>query len=216
MTDKPKPGRQRRLGSQRLWLRISAALAVVGLVAAVVCTGVFGYQWYDAKFNVQATQQARDDAQDGAEQVMLNVTNIDPANMTAYREQLNSSLVDEAANQVTPETFQQLVTEGEANGGASAKLTSSIVRSGVVEFNKEDETAKVIVYVESVRSVANQEPVTLQSGFSVGVRKVDGAWKASDIQPLDAFALQDPAAGAPAPADPSAVPAPATTAPGGN
>lgn len=218
----PKPGAKRRIGSQSLWLRICAALAVAGLVAAVVCAGVFAKQWWDAR-GVETAQQTRNEAQDGAEQVILNVTNIDPKNLTAFRDQVDSSLTGKAKTQITAEDFETLTKQVSENGDKTATLSSVVKRSGVVEFNKEDKTAKVLVYVDVTSAVQGSQPQTSNMGFSVDVVDVDGGWKASDIQSIDAIGLEDPAgsttAPAPAATDTAApTPAPETTAPpaGGN
>lgn len=162
-------------------------------MAAVVCAGLFGYKWIDSAFFGVQTQELRDDAQDGAEQVILNVTNIDPKNLTAFREQVDSSLTGKARTQITAEDFETLTRQVDENGDNTATLTSVIKRSGVVEFNKEDKTAKVLVYVDVTSAVPGAQPATSNMGFSVDVVDVDGGWKASDIQSIDAIGLQDPA-----------------------
>ncbi|WP_028463294.1 hypothetical protein [Nocardia sp. 348MFTsu5.1] len=194
MTTTSQPSGKRHLGSQQLWLRVCAALAVVALVAAVVFAGIFGYRWIDAAFfGVQDTQEVRDDAQDGAEQVILNVTNIDPKNLTAFREQVDSSLTGNARTQITAEDFETLTKQVDANGDKTATLTSVVKRSGVVEFNEDDKTAKVLVYVDVTSTVPGAQPTTSNMGFSVDVVHEDGGWKATDIQSIDAIGLQDPA-----------------------
>ncbi len=204
----PAVGAKRRIGSQKLWLRICAALAVAGLVAALVCTGVFAAQWWDAH-GVESAQQTRDEAQDGAEQVILNVTNIDPKNLTAFRDQVDSALTGKAKTQITAEDFETLTKQVSENGDKTATLTSVVKRSGVVEFNKEDKTAKVLVYVDVTSAVQGAQPQTSNMGFSVDVVNVDGGWKASDIQSIDAIGLQDPAGS-------TTAPGPAAPATGGN
>jgi hypothetical protein len=226
MTETSKPGGKRHYGSQTLWLRVGAALAVAGLVAAVVCAAFFAIGWKDAYADHNA-QQTRDNAQDGAEQVVLNVTNIDPKNLTAFRDQVDSSLTGKAKTQITAADFENLTKQVDANGDKTATLSSVVKRSGVVEFNKEDKTAKVLVYVDVTSTVQGVKPTTSNMGFSVDVVDVDGGWKASDIQSIDAIGLEDPAGTTQAPAtgtvpDPAATtapPAPADTpapATGGN
>lgn len=210
----PKPSGKRRFGSQALWLRICAALAVAGLVAAVVCAVLFALQWKDARSDHNA-QHIRDTAQDGAEQVILNVTNIDPENLTAFRDQVDSSLTGKAKTQITAEDFETLAKQVGENGDKTATLTSVVKRSGVVEFNKEDKTAKVLVYVDVSRALQGSQPTTSSMGFSVDVVDIDGGWKASSIQSLDAISLEDPAGGA-APPDAGAAPQPTAPATGGN
>jgi hypothetical protein len=208
MTEISKPGGKRQYGSRTLWLRVCAALAVVGLVAAVVCAVFFALAWKSAA-DEHSAQQTRDHAQDGAEQVILNVTNIDPKNLTAFRDQVDSSLTGKAKTQITAEDFENLTKQVDANGDKTATLSSVVKRSGVVEFNKEDKTAKVLVYVDVTSAVPGAQPATSNMGFSVDVVDVDGGWKASDIQSIDAIGLEDPAGTTQAPATGTA---PETTA----
>ena len=163
-------------------------------MAAVVCAGIFGYQWYDAKFNVVSTQQERDDALDGAEQVILNVTNIDPNNLTAFREQVDSSLTGDAKSQITAQDFEQLSQGVAGANGQAATATSVIKRSGVVEFNNDESTAKVLVYADVTSTAADAKKTGVSMGFLLDVKKVDGTWKASNIVPLETLMLNDPAA----------------------
>lgn len=218
MTETSEPGGKRQHGSQTLWLRVGTALAMAGLVAAVACAAFFAIEWRDAYADHNA-QQTRDSAQDGAEQVILNVTNIDPKNLTAFREQVDASLTGKAKTQITAEDFENLTKQVDANGDRTATLSSVVKRSGVVEFNKEDKTAKVLVYVDVTSTVQGSAPATSNMGFSVAVVDLDGGWKASDIQSIDAIGLEDPAGTIQAPAgDPAATPAPVEPAPttGGN
>ncbi|WP_052688970.1 hypothetical protein [Williamsia herbipolensis] len=212
---------RRRLA--RAGLPVAGVVAVAGLIAAIVFTGIFGYRWYDDAVNKQPVQSARDDALGGAEQAMLNVLNIDLKDSKGYQARLQDSVTGNARTQLLGSTGLTELQKQAGDPSKAATLSAKLLRSSVVELNTDDNSAKTLVFIAVTSSRPNEASSSQTMGFQVEVTKEGGIWKASNIQPLDAVAIDstDPAAGGAAPAAsgaPSApaASAPATPAPGGN
>ncbi len=199
-------------------LPVAGVIAVAGLIAAIVFTGLYGYRWYDDAANKEPVQSARDDALGGAEQAMLNVLNIDLKDSKTYQDRLAGSVTGTARTQLLGSTGLGALQKAAGDASQAATLTAKLARSAVVELNTDDNTAKTLVFLVVTSSRPNEASSSQTMGFQVQVTKDGSAWKASNIQPLDAVAI-DPTApaaagGAQAPAatgapPPAAAPAPA-------
>ncbi|MGV9826375.1 hypothetical protein [Gordonia sp. NPDC003429] len=171
---------------------VAGVLAIVAIVAAAACVAFFGFRAYEAYFVQKPIQSARDGAVAGAEQAILNVTTVDPKNTADWKRRVDSSLTGKAREQITAQdvtTLNQQITQA---GTQAASLTSRLKRSAPTEVDADGGTAKVLVYVDATAKRPNEGGVTQTMGFSVTMTKVDGAWKASDISPLDGISVEDP------------------------
>ncbi|GAC67906.1 hypothetical protein [Gordonia soli] len=195
-TSKSALSRLRRPGSGPQVLSVVALLAVL---AAVVCAVWFGYRAYDAYFVQKPIQVARDGAVDGAESAVLNVTTVDAKDTAGWRKRIESSLTGKARQQLTAQDFNQLNSMVSQAGNQAASLSSRLLRSAPIEINADENTGKVLVYVAATSKRDNEAGVTQTMGFSVSMVKEGDVWKAGDIAPLNDISYSDdqsaPAAG---------------------
>lgn len=191
-------------GARSALLRVvPLALSVVAVIAALVCVVVFAISASGAT----ETETAREDATQAAEQAVLNITTIDPADLDEFKRRVDASLTGQAKDEVlgTAEKKpgqQQNVLEMLAEAGPNAaKLSARLLRSAPSEVNAEEEKAKVLVYVVTTLQRPDQPPVEQTRGFNVSMVKSDGAWKAENVVGLEGIEYADAGGGA-APAAP--------------
>ncbi|SIS14213.1 hypothetical protein [Williamsia sterculiae] len=197
--------------------KVAGIVAAVAMVAALVVAGWFLTTYVIALMDDHDdnnTAQIRDDALSGADQAMLNVTNVDPADLNGFKKRAASTFYGNVEQQLSEGGFDALAKAG-PNAG---KLTSTIARSSLVELNTQESTGKALVYVTVTAKRPQQASSSQTLGFQVDIRKDGDIWKAQNIQALDGIQSDDTAAAATtAPAAPAtttpAAPAPATPAP---
>lgn len=197
-------------------LPVAGVLVVAGLFAALVFAGMYGYRWYDDAENKVPVQTARDDALGGAEQAMLNILNIDLKQSDAYQKRLQASVTGNAQQQLLGSTGLDELQKQAGDPANAATLTAKLQRSGLVSLEPDENSATALVFLNVTSSRPGQASASQTMGFQVAVTKNQGVWRANNIQPLDAVAIDSTDAGggaASAPAAPSGQPAPA---PGGN
>ncbi|NLU84202.1 hypothetical protein [Rhodococcus sp. HNM0569] len=192
--------------------------AVVLLVVAVVAAGWFGFTWVRAVVGDGDVASARDSALDGAQQAAINLNTVDAANIDASFENMRSSITGDQMNKDLDTTVQQL-TDAVRQSGATSK--GEVLSGALTELNTDDKTGKALV-VLAVTTTWPQQYERTKVTMTLGMRDVDGVWKAESVQPvgsriqLDAGptpgAEQAPAEGAP-PADAPPAEAPAEEAP---
>ena len=176
--------------SPRTRLLVTAAAGVAAVVA-LVCAVIFGMHGYDVYVNQKPTQTAREDSRIGAENAIVNITTIDPANVKDWQRRIDSSLTGAARSQITPNDFKALTQQIESAGtGQVATLSSRVLRSAPVEVNADEGTARVLVYVEATSKKTGEAGVKRSMGFMVGMTKKGDVWKASSIASLDSLALE--------------------------
>ncbi|HMS77490.1 hypothetical protein [Gordonia sp. (in: high G+C Gram-positive bacteria)] len=182
--------------SKRTRMLVTAAAGVAALVALVFAV-IFGMSGYKVYTDEKPTQSAREDATVSAENAIINITTIDPANVKDWQRRIDSSLTGDARTQITPDDFKKLTQQIQAAGtGQVAKLSSRVLRSAPVEVNADDGTARVLVYVEATSKKSNEAGVKRSMGFMVGMTKNGDLWKASSITSLDSLALESDMANA--------------------
>ncbi|RPA57201.1 hypothetical protein EF294_19395 [Gordonia oryzae] len=198
-------------------LRNILGVVVIGvLVAAIACAGWFGYRAYEA-YAVAPTQQARDDATGAAEQAMLNVTTIDPKNMNAFSQRLQSSFAGDALDQVRQQVAGTLDPQLQQAGSQVGSTTSRVVRSAPTQVNADEGTAQVLVYVAVTGKTPGQASETANTmGFLVGMRKFGDTWKAVKVSPLDGISYADDGSSGTGTGSGGSTPAPTGAPTGGN
>ncbi|ETA04765.1 MULTISPECIES: hypothetical protein [Gordonia] len=167
------------------------ALAIVAVIAAVVCVAVFGVRAYDVYANQYPAQQTRDDATQAAEQAVLNITTIDPADLDGFRERAEASLTGKAKNEVLGGKDGSVLDMLSNAGPDAAKLSARLVRSAPSEVNPDEGKAKVLVYVITTLERPGQPGVDETRGFDVSMIKDGDTWKAENLLGLEGIAYAD-------------------------
>ncbi|OCW86619.1 hypothetical protein A8M60_20540 [Nocardia farcinica] len=184
-------------------------LAAVAVVVGVVLVAVFGVRAYNVYFDEYPVQETRDAATQAAEQAVLNITTIDPADVDGFRKRAEASLTGKAKDEV-------LGSEKDGEGGNvldmlgtagpnTAKLSARLLRSAPSEVDADEQKAKVLVYVVTTLERPGQPGIDETRGFDVSMTKDGDTWKAENILGLEGIAYAD-GGGAPAPAAPAPAP----------
>ncbi|VFA89879.1 Uncharacterised protein [Gordonia paraffinivorans] len=178
---------------------VPLVLSFVALVAAVVCAVVFGVKAWNVYVDEYPAQQTRDQATQAAEQAVLNITTIDPADLDTFKERADASLTGKAREEVLGGKDGGVLKMLEEAGPSSAKLTARLLRSAPTEVNADEGKAKVLVYVLTSLQRPDEPNVDETRGFDVGMVKDGDVWKAESITGLEGIAYADTGE-APAPA----------------
>lgn len=198
-------------GSTRSKLsRLTAAgmVVTIAMLAALAGLGYAIYDYVDAR-NTVSVADDRDSALQGAEQAMLNVTNINPGDVDGFRKRAASTLIGDVTEQLSQSGLDQLAKAG-PNAGT---LTSTVARSGLTEFDHGSHTGKALVYVNVTAQRPNQASTSQTMGFLVAVQRDGGIYKAKTITSLDGYdttPTDDSGSGSSTGATPAS-PAPATS-----
>ncbi|MDV7101787.1 hypothetical protein R4227_17110 [Gordonia amicalis] len=177
------------------------ALSVVAVIAALVCVAVFGVQAMGA----YATKDARDEATQAAEQAVLNITTIDPANIDDFRQRAEGSLTGKAKQEVLGDATDGDEKAGDEKAGETgnvldvlaeagentAKLSARLLRSAPSEVDDEGGKAKVLVYVLTTLQRAGEPNVDQTRGFQVSMTREGDTWKAENVAGLEGIEYAD-------------------------
>ncbi|MFE0752067.1 hypothetical protein [Gordonia sp. NPDC058843] len=182
------------------------ALAAAAVVVGVVLVAVFGVRAYGVYADQYPAQETRDAATQAAEQAVLNITTIDPADLDTFRERAEASLTGKAKTEVLGGKDGSVLDMLGTAGPNTAKLSSRLLRSAPSEVDAGEDKAKVLVYVVTTLERPGQAGIDETRGFDVSMTKDGDAWKAENILGLEGIAY----------ADAGAAPAPAPAPEGGN
>lgn len=180
-----------RPASTRITGVVPLALAIIAVIAATVCVVVFGVRAYDVYANQYPAQQTRDEATQAAEQTVLNVTTIDPADLDGFKKRAEASLTGKAKEEVLGGKDGSVLDMLSQAGPGTAKLSARLVRSAPSEVNADEEKAKVLVYVITTLERPGQPGVDETRGFDVSMVKDGDTWKAENLLGLEGIAYSD-------------------------
>ncbi|NMD54616.1 MULTISPECIES: hypothetical protein [Tsukamurella] len=206
------------------------ALALVLLAIAVIVAVVVGVNWW-GRHTDHERAAARDAAVDGARQSVIDIQKIDTKDVDGTLRRMGEAMTgdlrkdwDERERVSTEDMLKQYT-------GVALQTDPVVASAAPIEFDEDGGAAKVLVYLV-VRQSENgkQADNAYRWTYVMSMTRVDGAWKASGMQPLQERAAigpadpSQPATGAapeattgapqsPAPAPPTADPSTAAPAP---
>lgn len=207
------------------------ALALVVLAAVVIAAILAGVLWW-GRHAEHSRAATRDAAVDGARQAVIDIQKIDTKDVDGTLRRMGDAMTgdlrkdwDERERVATQDMLKQY-------SGVALQTDPVVASAAPTEFDADGGTAKVLVYLV-VRQSENGKKAdnAYRWTYVMSMTRVDGAWKASGMQPLQeraAIGPSDPskpatgaapegtAAATPAPEAPAPeTPAPATPAPSG-
>lgn len=207
MTGTPEPTEKKPSGIRPAVRRAAGfaprALASAAIVVGVVLVAVFGVRAYNVYFDEYPAQETRDAATQAAEQAVLNITTIDPADVDGFRKRAEASLTGKAKEEVLGGKDGSVLDMLGTAGPNTAKLSARLLRSAPSEVDADEDKAKVLVYVVTTLQRPGQAGIDETRGFDVSMTKDGDTWKAENVLGLEGIAYADGGGGAPAPAPPA-------------
>jgi Mce-associated membrane protein len=157
---------------------VAAALVVVLVASAVLAVVMFLKGRDHARL-----ADSRRDAMTAAEQFALRVDAFDGSNFDAYTKSIEPLLTSKEKTEFTQQLkeFQQVLQQTQ-KAGATSKAPppkGKIQLAGVTDAD--DDSATVLVAHDAVGGSTTE---TLRSRWTVGMRKIDGAWLVDSFVPV--------------------------------
>ncbi|KXP13355.1 hypothetical protein AXK57_03910 [Tsukamurella pulmonis] len=170
-------------------LALSLVLLAVALIAAIVV----GVIWW-GQHAEHSRAAARDAAVDGARQAVIDIQKIDTKDVDGTLRRMGEAMTgdlrkdwDERERVSTQDMLKQYT-------GVALQTDPVVASAAPIEFDEDGGTAKVLVYLV-VRQSENgkQAENAYRWTYVMSMTEVDGAWKASGMQPLQERAAIGPA-----------------------
>lgn len=155
-------------------------LAVVLLLVAVVCAGIFGARWASAGGSSGSVAQARDAALNDARQAAINLTTVNSDDVQGTLSNWDSVVTGDLATQFSS-SRSQLEQQITSNPGTTSV---TIVNAALTTLDASAGTATAVIFADVTTTAQGEQPVPKRFALTMSVQRTGNGWKASALQSL--------------------------------